>query len=79
MPTWIKHRVVAFAVLLGVLVMIAPAQQLPPSANAPKVGDKAPDFTLPDTDGNWVKLSDLLKVSDGRGQWVLLVFYRGYW
>ncbi len=67
------------AVLLGVLVAVAAAQQLPPSTNAPKVGDKAPDFTLPDTNGQLVKLSDLLKTADGKGQWVLLVFYRGYW
>ncbi|MCL6480474.1 MAG: redoxin domain-containing protein [Firmicutes bacterium] len=59
--------------------MVAAAQQLPRSANAPKVGDQAPEFTLPDTDGNLVQLSDLLKASDGRGRWVLLVFYRGYW
>ena len=32
-------------------------------------GDAAPDFTLPDQDGNEVKLSDL------RGQAVVLYFY----
>jgi thioredoxin-dependent peroxiredoxin len=32
-------------------------------------GTTAPDFTLPDQDGNDVKLSDL------RGQWVLLWWY----
>ncbi|HEY8624486.1 MAG TPA: peroxiredoxin, partial [Solirubrobacteraceae bacterium] len=32
-------------------------------------GDKAPDFTLPDQDGNPVKLSD------HRGQTVVLYFY----
>lgn len=47
--------------------------QLPESKGAPKVGDVAPDFTLPDQDGKPVKLSDF------RGQPVLLVFYRGYW
>jgi peroxiredoxin Q/BCP len=34
-----------------------------------KIGDKAPDFTLPDQNGKKVKLSDM------RGQWVLLYFY----
>ncbi len=34
-----------------------------------KVGKKAPDFTLPDQDGNQHNLSDY------RGQWVLLYFY----
>jgi peroxiredoxin Q/BCP len=33
------------------------------------VGSKAPDFTLPDQDGNPVALSDL------NGRWVLLWWY----
>jgi peroxiredoxin Q/BCP len=32
-------------------------------------GDTAPDFTLPDAQGNLVRLADL------RGQWVVLYFY----
>jgi len=39
-------------------------------ATALKVGDKAPDFTLPDTDGNPVTLSHLLKEGP-----VILAFY----
>ena len=39
-----------------------------------KIGEKAPDFTLPDAFGKPVKLSGLLK--DGP---VVLVFYRGAW
>ncbi|MFO0703046.1 MAG: thioredoxin-dependent thiol peroxidase [Candidatus Andersenbacteria bacterium] len=35
----------------------------------PKVGTKAPDFSLPDQDGTTRKLSDY------RGKWVLLYFY----
>lgn len=35
-----------------------------------KVGDKAPDFTLPDTDGKPVRLSQLLE-----GGPVILAFY----
>jgi len=53
------------------------SQQLPAAGQAPKVGQAAPDFTLPDKNGEAVKLSDLRK-SDG-ARWVLLVFYRGYW
>lgn len=34
-----------------------------------KPGDIAPDFTLPDADGNLVRLADL------RGKWVVLYFY----
>ena len=37
------------------------------------VGEKAPDFALPDADGNAVRLSDF------RGRIVLIDFYRGYW
>lgn len=39
-----------------------------------KVGDKAPDFTLPNADGQMRTLSDILK----RGP-VVLTFYRGGW
>src|SRR5262245_22232094 len=58
------------------------ARQLPPSTGAPQVGQKAPDFTLPDKDGHPVTLSELL-ASGERGSkrvsGVVLVFYRGYW
>lgn len=39
-----------------------------------KVGDKAPDFTLKDTEGQEVSLSSLL--GDGP---VVITFYRGNW
>ncbi len=57
--------------------------QLPPSDNAPRAGQKAPEFTLPDAEGKPVKLSELLAAPPSRERaaapWVLLVFYRGYW
>lgn len=58
------------------------ARQLPASQGAPQIGQKAPDFTLTDTDGKPVSLAGLLASRDGQGKsprGVLLVFYRGYW
>ena len=39
-----------------------------------QVGDQAPDFSLPSSQGGMVRLSDLLR----RGP-VVLAFYRGHW
>ena len=50
-------------------------RQLPPSTGAPRVGQKAPEFTLPDQDGKDVSLRDLVS----RSKAVALVFYRGFW
>jgi hypothetical protein len=60
------------------------ARDVPVSAGAPKVGQKAPDFTLTDTGGQAVSLAQLLSspigTASGRApKAVLLVFYRGYW
>ena len=56
------------------------ARQLPESSGAPKVGQQAPDFTLSDTRGRPVRLSELLEPQAGAsGSWALLIFYRGYW
>jgi hypothetical protein len=54
---------------------------LPASAGAPKVGQKAPQFTLVDTNNNSVSLAQLLTtpVSGKAPKGVLVVFYRGYW
>jgi len=60
-------------------------KELPASKQAPQVGQKAPDFTLPDANGKQVTLSSLLAKSVAApatghaDQWVLLIFYRGYW
>lgn len=53
------------------------ARQMPDSAGAPRAGETAPDFTLPDQDGKSVALHDALTSSDTRA--VLLIFYRGFW
>ena len=48
--------------------------RVPDTLSALVVGRPAPDFTLPDSAGRQVTLSDY------RGKKpVLLVFYRGYW
>jgi hypothetical protein len=44
------------------------------ATKARKVGEAAPDFTLPNTSGELVKLPDLL----ARGP-VVVTFYRGAW
>ena len=57
------------------------SKQLPASTGAPQVGQKAPDFTLADTTGTQVSLSNLLStpIKGKQPKGVLLVFYRGYW
>ena len=59
-----RRLLVIVAALIVTLGSVAPARaQL-------KVGDKAPDFTLPDQNGNKVKLSDFLGKKN-----VVLAFY----
>jgi hypothetical protein len=57
------------------------ARWLPASTGAPQVGQRAPDFTLTDTTGKSVSLSELLSapLNGSAPKGVLLVFYRGYW
>ena len=76
---------------LGVLIIgffiftvFIAARWLPSSQGAPRVGNRAPEFTLQDVNGKLTSLAELLntpmnvsKVGKPRG--VLLVFYRGYW
>ena len=50
-------------------------RQVPASAGAPRVGQKAPDFILLDRNGKPVGLGDLLSGSRA----VVLIFYRGFW
>lgn len=57
------------------------ARWLPPSTGAPHVGQKIPEFALPDSTGRQVSLNELLTTPiDGKApKGVLLIFYRGYW
>ena len=52
--------------------------QVPASAGAPRVGQKAPDFFLLDQNGKPVGLGDLLRGPSGPKA-VALIFYRGFW
>ena len=63
------------------MMTLVGARQLPQAAGAPTVGEKVPDFTLPDAQGRPVRLSSLLQQPAGGapGSWVVLIFYRGYW
>jgi hypothetical protein len=57
-------------------------RKLPASSQSPRVGQKAPDFTLSDTHGSTVSLATLLSTPLAASQpakGALLVFYRGYW
>lgn len=66
---------------LFLFMTLVMARQLPASTGAPQIGEKAPDFTLPDTQNRPVQLANLLAPQAGGspGSWVLLIFYRGYW
>ena len=79
-PILLSLGVVALALFCFVTFYLA--RQLPPSTSAPRVGQKAPDFTLSDQDGNSVTLSELLQPAaggSGGANGALLIFYRGYW
>ena len=68
--------------LAGALVFFWSARHIPAeSAAAPQVGQVVPDFTLPDTTGHSVSLSELFSGSARTEppKALLLVFYRGYW
>jgi hypothetical protein len=49
-------------------------RDVPASAGAPRIGEEAPAFTLPDQNGKQIALADLL-LSHG----AILIFYRGHW
>jgi hypothetical protein len=57
------------------------ARELPASTGAPRVGQKAPEFTLPDQNGKMVSLADLLAPASAgaKANGALLIFYRGFW
>jgi len=59
-------------------------RQLPSAEAAPRVGQKAPEFTLPDQNGKAVTLTELLTTAPrgragAKANGALLIFYRGHW
>ena len=78
----------SLAAALGVLffagllfVVFVAGRWLPVSAGAPQVGQRAPDFTLADSNNKPVTLAQLLTepINNKQPKAVLLIFYRGYW
>lgn len=74
----------AFSVLFlaGSITFFWDARHIPTqSVNAPQVGQRVPDFTLPDSTGRSVSLTQLFSGEAGSPppKALLLVFYRGYW
>jgi hypothetical protein len=73
--------------LFGFMTVMV-SKYFPAAANAPRVGDKAPEFALLNTTSARVTLGQLISgsASPGAGpgsarspRGILLVFYRGYW
>jgi peroxiredoxin len=62
-------RALSLCLLLAMTIIAAAQQPAPPKTNL-KVGDAAPDFTLPSTTGEKVKLSDFKGKKN-----VVLAFY----
>ena len=66
---------------LFVFAYFVGGRMLPESKGAPQVGQRAPDFTLPDTTNKQVSLNELMTmpINGKTPRGVLLIFYRGYW
>ena len=56
-------------------------RQIPASTGAPRVGQKAPEFVLPNQDDKSIALADLVSLANGneKSGGAVLIFYRGFW
>lgn len=68
-------------IALFIFITLIQSHWLPASQAAPAVGQKAPELTLTDTNGQPVTLASLLAqpINNKPPKGVLLIFYRGYW
>lgn len=66
---------------LFVFAVFIAARWLPASKGAPQVGQRVPEFSMPDASGKQVSLNELLTtpINGKAPKGVLLIFYRGYW
>jgi hypothetical protein len=73
--------VLALLLLAGNVVLFRHTRDVPRSAGAPQLGQRVPEFSLPDSSAQPTSLAQLFAASaDGsQPKAVLLVFYRGYW
>jgi hypothetical protein len=73
--------VLALLLCAGSVAFFIAARHIPRSTGAPQVGQRVPDFTLPDSTGQPISLAQLFSPAPGAAppKAVLLVFYRGYW
>ncbi len=72
-PAWVALGFTSLVLVAGAWFNFV-FTQVPDTPTALRVGEPAPDFTLPDASGRSVTLADY------RGKKpVVLVFYRGYW
>src|SRR5262245_45553186 len=88
-PHKIRSRIVSSIVsvlsiavfAMFVFTIFVVGRWLPASKGAPQVGQRVPEFSLPDTSGKQVSLNELLTtpINGNAPKGVLLVFYRGYW
>jgi len=70
---------VVFAMFVFAIFVVG--RWLPASNGAPQVGQRVPDFSLPDSSARTVSLNELLTtpINGNAPKGVLLIFYRGYW
>ena len=73
--------VLAALLFAGSVWLFIHVRDVPRSAGAPQIGQRVPDFTLPDSINQPVSLAQLFSAAPGTAQpkALLLVFYRGYW